>query len=237
MLVQDYVELALRTETVERDSVIDRLDHAAMGLVTEAGELVDALKKHKRYGREFDLLNFCEELGDVAWYTALAVDVFGLEFPDILKTPHEKARAPEGVNLTQIGLIDFNTGLLVHHAAEFYMIVRRMRYVGRTVGHDLNKLAPHINKILHTIDDLAQLGKDRDAAAIDAERAKENVEEVERRLDDLDPAAVARLVACTADERAAAERARKPVRSGTRTRRCSSRLRSGSGPASISCHS
>ena len=77
MPVQDYVELALRSE-VEGDSSLDRLDHAAMGLVTEVGELVDALKKHKRYGREFDLLNFCEELGDVAWYTALAVDVFGL---------------------------------------------------------------------------------------------------------------------------------------------------------------
>jgi hypothetical protein len=65
--------------------------------------------------------------------------------------------------------------------------------------------------IMQALDDLAQLGKDRDAAAIAVERARQNVEEVERRLKDLDPAAVARMVARTGDERAAAERARKPV--------------------------
>jgi len=173
MLVQDYVELALRSE-VEGDSSLDRLDHAAMGLVTDVGELVDALKKHKRYGREFDLLNFCEELGDVAWYAALAADVLGLNFPDMLAVPHHKemAMTAVGVNLTQIGLIDFNTGLLVHHAAEFFMIVRRMRYIRRTVGHDLNKLTPHLNKILHTIEDLAQLGGFTLENVLDANIAK-----------------------------------------------------------------
>jgi NTP pyrophosphatase (non-canonical NTP hydrolase) len=160
MLVQDYVGLALRTETEEANSTLDRLDHAAMGLVTESGELVDALKKHKRYGREFDMLNFCEELGDVAWYTALAADALGLSFPEMLAAPHHKeaAQTTVGLNLNQIGLIDYNVGLLVHHAAEFYMIVRRMRYVRRTFAQDMNKLPVHVARTLHTIDHLAQLG-------------------------------------------------------------------------------
>jgi len=39
-----------------------------MGLVTEAGEFLDMLKKHVFYGRPIDKVNADEELGDVSWY-------------------------------------------------------------------------------------------------------------------------------------------------------------------------
>lgn len=46
--------------------------HAAMGLVTEAGEIMDAVKKHLIYGKPFDWTNLNEELGDQYWYLAIA---------------------------------------------------------------------------------------------------------------------------------------------------------------------
>jgi NTP pyrophosphatase (non-canonical NTP hydrolase) len=48
-----------------------------LGLVTEAGELTDVLKKYLIYGKPIDWTNVSEELGDSQWYTALAIDVTG----------------------------------------------------------------------------------------------------------------------------------------------------------------
>lgn len=47
------------------------LEHAAMGLAGEAGEVVDVLKKHLIYERELDRDHLIEELGDVLWYAEL----------------------------------------------------------------------------------------------------------------------------------------------------------------------
>jgi NTP pyrophosphatase (non-canonical NTP hydrolase) len=45
-----------------------------MGLETEVGELMDQLKKHIFYGKELDLVNLSEELGDLNWYQAICID-------------------------------------------------------------------------------------------------------------------------------------------------------------------
>ena len=42
--------------------------HAATGVVTEAGELMDAVKRHCIYNKELDLDNVKEELGDLEFY-------------------------------------------------------------------------------------------------------------------------------------------------------------------------
>ncbi len=42
--------------------------HMATGIAGEAGELLDAIKKHAIYGKELDLENVIEELGDLAFY-------------------------------------------------------------------------------------------------------------------------------------------------------------------------
>ena len=51
--------------------------HAAMGMVTEAGELMDAVKKHIIYGAELDMVNVKEELGDLFWYIAIIIRQLG----------------------------------------------------------------------------------------------------------------------------------------------------------------
>jgi len=44
------------------------LNHMALGLAGEAGELVDAIKKHTIYGKPLDIENIKEELGDLEFY-------------------------------------------------------------------------------------------------------------------------------------------------------------------------
>lgn len=44
------------------------LIHMAMGVVGEAGELLDAIKKHAIYNQPLDVRNVIEELGDIEFY-------------------------------------------------------------------------------------------------------------------------------------------------------------------------
>lgn len=48
----------------------DRVDlwHAATGVVGEAGELIDAVKKHIVHNQPLDIENVVEELGDIEYY-------------------------------------------------------------------------------------------------------------------------------------------------------------------------
>lgn len=68
-----YLEEARRTLSTQEDV----LGHMIIGLVTESGELMDAYKKHKFYGRELDVQNIKEEIGDVMWYLVQLCDEVG----------------------------------------------------------------------------------------------------------------------------------------------------------------
>lgn len=88
----EYIKKAIRTEVSEYQFAIlksekhwvpPRIEHAAMGLVTEAGEVMDALKKTKIYGKPFDAVNMKEEIGDVFWYLAIMCDELGISFEEV----------------------------------------------------------------------------------------------------------------------------------------------------------
>ncbi len=82
--MKDYIEQAIRTESevtcLEFGETDTRILHAAMGMVTEAGEFLDALKKSFYYGKKNDLINLKEELGDILWYMAIAMSALGTDF-------------------------------------------------------------------------------------------------------------------------------------------------------------
>ncbi len=76
-----YRKDVLRSEAVDFEGIKTRIDdnmirmlHAAMGIATEAGELVDCLKKAVFYGKTLDLVNLKEELGDLSWYEEIMLD-------------------------------------------------------------------------------------------------------------------------------------------------------------------
>jgi NTP pyrophosphatase (non-canonical NTP hydrolase) len=54
------------------------LMHATLGLVSEAGEFADAIKKSYAYDKELDVENLIEEIGDIMWFCALAARSLGV---------------------------------------------------------------------------------------------------------------------------------------------------------------
>lgn len=66
--------------------------HASMGLVTEAGEFQDALKKVIFYGQPYDRVNLKEELGDMLWYMAIAAEALGTDIPSLAEINNKKLR-------------------------------------------------------------------------------------------------------------------------------------------------
>jgi len=77
---KQFVKNALRTESPNFCQQDPRLLHAAIGLVTESAELIDAIKKAMFYGKKLDLTNIKEESGDILWYLALLFDALGTDF-------------------------------------------------------------------------------------------------------------------------------------------------------------
>jgi NTP pyrophosphatase (non-canonical NTP hydrolase) len=98
--MKDYINLVKRTESVIFDTTEAnaRLLHGAIGLVTESGELIDALKKSAFYGRKLDKQNLREELGDVMWYLAILLDELDYSFEQCQQDNINKLRKryPEG---------------------------------------------------------------------------------------------------------------------------------------------
>ena len=82
----------------EPSPVLSRVDHAAKGMVTEAGEVVDMLKKHSCYGKTFDKVNALEEVGDTLWYCSILLDALGYSFEDAMQACVNKLqkRYPQG---------------------------------------------------------------------------------------------------------------------------------------------
>lgn len=67
MKAEQYAKEVVRTLKV-LPTLEENLLHISYGITTEIGELVDIYKKKLAYGKEIDLVNLKEELGDIQWY-------------------------------------------------------------------------------------------------------------------------------------------------------------------------
>ena len=95
----EYQRLAMRTASGPTMETADNLLlNGVMGLNGEAGECIDLVKKHLFQGKELDKEHLAKELGDVAWYLAVAAQGLGYGLDDIFKMNIEKlmARYPNG---------------------------------------------------------------------------------------------------------------------------------------------
>lgn len=99
---QDYEVASERTEKKFPDGkILDaqqmELLHAAIGISTEAGEILDAFKKHLIYGADLDLVNIGEEISDVTWYLAIMTRYLqktnDVSFEDLLDVNINKLKA------------------------------------------------------------------------------------------------------------------------------------------------
>lgn len=64
--------------------------HMAVGIAGEAGELLDAIKKVAIYGKDIDLENVIEELGDLEFYMTGLRDQLGITRDETLEATIEK---------------------------------------------------------------------------------------------------------------------------------------------------
>lgn len=92
-----YQSQVAATETTltppEYNTELWRIQHGVIGIVTEAGELLDALKRYLYYKRQLDKTNLVEELGDVMWYVALVCNAIGVQLGDVMSKNIKKLRA------------------------------------------------------------------------------------------------------------------------------------------------
>lgn len=72
--------------------------HAAVGISGEAGELLDAVKKHWVYNKPLDFDNVAEELGDILFYMQKLCNMFGFNISGLIAANREKLekRYPSG---------------------------------------------------------------------------------------------------------------------------------------------
>jgi len=95
---KSYKAWALTKERKEYSKVAQRITegtngqllHGALGISGEAGELLDAVKKTIMYGKPLDKANVLEELGDIAWYMAIALEAVGSDFSEVMSLNQAK---------------------------------------------------------------------------------------------------------------------------------------------------
>jgi NTP pyrophosphatase (non-canonical NTP hydrolase) len=93
-----YVEGVLATEATDFDGMrmrvckasTLRLLHASMGMADESGELAKAVKAHIFYGKPLDRTNIIEEIGDVFWFCAVALETLHSSFEEAMSKNHNK---------------------------------------------------------------------------------------------------------------------------------------------------
>ena len=62
-----------------------RINHAAMGIVKEGGEILAELEKWLYYGRNPNFAKMQEELGDVLWYCAQLCNALGVNLDSVMR--------------------------------------------------------------------------------------------------------------------------------------------------------
>lgn len=103
MTINEYQIAALRTAPLGDD-----LLHGAMGVCTEAGEIMDVVKKKVFYGKEPDLVNLREEAGDLMWYLAVLARAAGMTLDDIAQLNIAKLRARYPVKFNEVQALNRN---------------------------------------------------------------------------------------------------------------------------------
>lgn len=97
MNINEYQKAALRTSS-NMNEQYPRILNGVLGLAGESGECVDIVKKHLFQGHELDKEHIAKELGDIAWYLAVAADAIGYDIETIMQMNVDKLmkRYPDG---------------------------------------------------------------------------------------------------------------------------------------------
>lgn len=92
MKINEYQTEALRTAS-EMNQDVPMIVNGVLGLCGEAGECADMVKKHLFQGHELDTVHLAKELGDVAWYLAVAAYSIGYDLETVFQMNVDKLRS------------------------------------------------------------------------------------------------------------------------------------------------
>ena len=101
MTIDEYQQAALRTANMSSyKDALSAMTNAALGLCGESGEVADIVKKATFQGHDFgsEKEHIVKELGDIAWYLALAASALDVPLSEVLEMNIEKLkrRYPDG---------------------------------------------------------------------------------------------------------------------------------------------
>jgi len=85
----DMVHEILHGHIINLDS---KMLHSVLGINTEAGEILDLVKKNMYYGKNLDLLDMKEEIGDLLFYIQSLCEAIGTSFDEIMRINIAKLR-------------------------------------------------------------------------------------------------------------------------------------------------
>lgn len=85
-----------------------RMLHYVLGVGTESGELLDVVKKNVIYGKDMDVVNVHEEIGDVLWYLSRILDITGGTFEVCMDLNIKKLRARYGDKFSEFDALNRN---------------------------------------------------------------------------------------------------------------------------------
>ena len=98
LTINEYQKLAMRTASGMNYEHHGMLLNGVLGLCGESGEVADIVKKATFQGHDLDTAHIAKELGDVAWYLAVAANSIGYDLETIMQMNIDKLkkRYPEG---------------------------------------------------------------------------------------------------------------------------------------------
>lgn len=81
-----FASLPCNERMGEKLAALGRDMHAVIGLISEIGEVCDAVLDHVYRGRDLDTVNIGEECGDLCWYVNLLATCQGVTLDSVLST-------------------------------------------------------------------------------------------------------------------------------------------------------
>lgn len=105
MKIEEYIIESSRTCPNLGSDLKNQL-HMAVGISTEANELLDAYKKWFAYNKELDKINVSEEIFDCFWYLINLCRMLNIDIEKGLETNINKLRARYPENFTEYNAIN-----------------------------------------------------------------------------------------------------------------------------------
>lgn len=149
MTLKEYQQFAKRTRA-NLGPLRDK-QHMILGAVSEVGEAISAYKKWYAYNKEFDKVNFAEELGDLMWFCVNAEDLRGTVIDEIYEAEVKVLgeEIPQGISMENLG--DFLLALSFRIAARAMFannVIANVYWLCERMDIDFSKvLENNINKL------------------------------------------------------------------------------------------